>query len=176
MELYVSEIIPGRGGHETAYGLLSHVLEQRRGIPCPRICYAPSGKPFFVGINDLFFSISHTKTHVLVALSDHDVGADIETHRDVPPRLRDRLFTPEQLQSFDFFEAWTLREAVFKLTGEGGLMTMPLTKVGRQIVTPFPDVRCRSYDAVPGCTVSVACREGCFPDGIEFVDTALFSS
>ena len=176
MELFAAEMIPGMSGHETAYALLRHVLHRTRGIACPEIRRSENGKPYFAGRSDLFFSLSHTRTHVLVALSEHEIGADIETHRPITAKLRDRLFTPEEQEAFTFFEGWTLREAVFKLTGEGGLMTMPLKRTETEILTPFPGVRCRSYDCVPGCTAAVACREGDFPEEIEIVPADAFLS
>ena len=176
MELFAAEMIPGMDGHETAYALLRYALRRTRGIACPEIRRSESGKPYFAGRSDLFFSLSHTKTHVLIALSEHEVGADIETCRPVTAKLRDRLFTPEEQGEFTFFEGWTLREAVFKLTGEGGLMTMPLKRAGSEILTPFPGVRCRSYDGIPGCAAAVVCREGDFPAEIEIVPADAFLS
>lgn len=100
----------------------------------------------------------------------------MQTHRTVTPQLRDRLFTPEEQRDFEFFEAWTLREAVFKLTGEGWLMDMRLSLENGKIVTPWPDVRCRIYDSIPGCTAAVACRENDLPEQIQFVSLDAFSA
>lgn len=100
----------------------------------------------------------------------------MQTHRAVTPQLRDRLFTPEEQCNFEFFEAWTLREAVFKLTGEGWLMDMRLSLENGKIVTPWPDVRCRIYDSIPGCTAAVACRENDLPEQIQFVSLDAFSA
>jgi len=169
MELFASELGAGISGHDAAYALLRYALRLSRGMDCPEICRVPGGKPGFVGRDDLFFSLSHTKTHVLVALSDHEVGADIETLRHVTDRLRSRLFTAAEQDAFDFFEGWTLREAVFKLTGAGSLTGMPLSRENGSITVPIPGVRCRNYDDIPGCACAVACREGAFPTHIEIV-------
>lgn len=176
MELFAAKLAAGADSHAAAYALLRYALRRTRALPCPEILRNAGGKPRFAGRDDLFFSLSHTATHVLVALSDREVGADIETHRAVSPKLRDRLFTPEEQRDFAFFEAWTLREAVFKLTNEGWLMSMRLARVGGEVVTPFPGVRCRSYTGIPGCTAAVACREGTFPEKIEIVPTEAFLS
>lgn len=176
MYLFAAQIPSGGNGHETAYALLRWAVRRTCGIPCPEICRSETGKPRFAGRDDLFFSLSHTRTHVLIALSDADVGVDLETRRSIPDALRDRLFTAQEQRDFDFFEGWTLREAVFKLTGRGGLMSMRLARTADGISTPFPDVRCHSYTDVPGCAAAAACREGDFPDGIEIVPTDVFLS
>jgi hypothetical protein len=169
ISLNAAALRPGEDGHAAVYALLRHAVARRCGTPCPAIARAADGKPYFPARDDLFFSLSHTKTHVLAALSDHDVGADIETRRAVSDRLRDRLFTPQEQRDFEFFEGWTLREAVFKLTGASGLLRMPLAREGDVIVTPFPDVFCRCYDDVPGCAVSLASREADFPSAVALV-------
>lgn len=165
---------PETNGRAAAYALLRYALECVLGLPCPEICRTPGGKPYFVGRDDLFFSLSHTETHVLVVLSDRPVGADIQTHRAVTPQLRDRLFTPEEQHDFEFFEGWTLREALFKLTGEGWLMNMRLARENGNIVTPWPDVHCRTYDCIPGCTAAVACRESALPESVQLIPLDLF--
>ena len=174
MDLFAAQLPPGADGHAAAYALLRYAVLCTRGIPCPEIARAPGGKPYFIGTSVPYFSLSHTKTHVLAALSDREIGVDIETRRDVTDALRDRLFTPEEQRGFDFFDGWTLREAVYKLTGEGGLMTMRLARTAAGIVTPFPDVRCRNYDDIPGCAAAVACRAGDFAEKIELVPLAAF--
>ena len=176
MYLFAAEIPSASDGHKTAHALLGWAVQRVRGVPCPEIRRSESGKPYFDGDSGLHFSLSHTKTHVLLALSEHDVGVDIETRREVPERLRNRLFTVQEQREFDFFEGWTLREAVFKLTGAGGLMTMRLTRNDGGIVTPFPGVRCRSYNDIPGCAAAVACREGNLPGKIELVPADVFLS
>ena len=174
MELIAAQLPPGADGHAAAHALLRYAVQRTCGIPCPEIARSPAGKPYFIGTSVPYFSLSHTKTHVLAALSDYELGADIETRRSIDIRLRDRLFTPQEQREFDFFDGWTLREAVFKLTGDGGLMTMRLVRTADGIRTPFPGVRCWNYDGVPGCAAAVACRAGDFPARIKIVPPALF--
>ena len=174
MELFAAQLPPGADGHAAAHALLRYAVQRTCGIPCPEIARTPAGKPYFIGTSVPYFSLSHTKTHVFAALSDHEIGVDIETRRSIDNRLRDRLFTPEEQREFDFFDGWTLREAVFKLTGAGGLMTMRLARTDSGIVTPFPGVRCLNYSDVPGCAAAVACREGDFPGKIEIAAPELF--
>ena len=93
------------------------------------ICRTPRGKPYFAS-RDLFFSISHAKDTVAVALSDTPVGIDIEfidERRDILSLSR-RFFAPDEHKALsetagspidDFFALWTKKEALAKITGEG---------------------------------------------------------
>ena len=93
------------------------------------ICRTPGGKPYFAS-HDLFFSISHAKDTVAVALSDTPVGIDIEfidERRDILSLSR-RFFAPDEHKALsetagspldDFFALWTKKEALAKITGEG---------------------------------------------------------
>jgi len=174
VRLFAAAIADGRTGHDTALALLRRAVREVWGCACPEIGKTAAGKPFFVGRPGMFCSISHTRTHVLVGLSSHPLGVDIETPRRLREGLRDRLFTPEEQRDFSFLEGWTLREAVYKLTGQGSLRTMRLAREGGEIVTPFPGVRCRVYADVPGCVASAACRRGQFPAHIEIVPADAF--
>ncbi len=77
-------------------------------------------------------------------------------------------------REFGLFELWTLREAVFKLTGRGALMSMELRREGGETVTPFAGVRCRSYADLPGCAAAAASFDGAFPEIIEIVPPERF--
>jgi hypothetical protein len=157
-----------------AYALLSYAVAQTWGRPCPEIVRDNAGKPSFIGDTGMCFSISHSQSRVLVAVSQAPVGVDVEVHRQVRPDLKKRIFSPQMQENFNFFEGWTVREAVFKLTGEGGLTTMELEKRAGEIITPFPTVKCRVYASIPGCTASAASRADNFPDQIEEVSPELF--
>ena len=92
------------------------------------ICRTSGGKPYFASA-DLFFSITHAKDTVAVALSDTPVGIDIEfidERRDILSLSR-RFFAPDEHKAIsesnspteDFFALWTKKEALAKITGEG---------------------------------------------------------
>lgn len=92
------------------------------------ICRTSGGKPYFAS-RDLFFSITHAKDIVAVALSDTPVGIDIEfidERRDILSLSR-RFFAPDEHKAIsesnspaeDFFALWTKKEALAKITGKG---------------------------------------------------------
>jgi hypothetical protein len=63
------------GGHDAAWALL-RLAAARLGSPPCRRSRAPPGEKPRSRAGRLFFSLSHTRTHVLCALADRDVGAD----------------------------------------------------------------------------------------------------
>ncbi len=140
---------------------------------CPAIVRPERGRPFFDAAGR-FFSLSHTGARLLAGVSEHEVGVDAERFRPVRAGLRERIMSPEEREEFELFELWTLREAVFKLTGRGALMSMELRREHGEIVTPFAGVRCRSYGDLPGCAAAAAAFEGDFPGKIEIVPAERF--
>lgn len=84
------------------------------------------GKPVAEG--GLCFNLSHSGSYVLLALSDFDVGCDIERVKQIRPlRLGMTVFCKNELKLIEdsadrlsaFYSLWTRKEALIKCTGEG---------------------------------------------------------
>lgn len=100
---------------------ISHCSEQLR------FEYGKYGKPYLKNAA-LYFSLSYTYGVYLIALSDDEIGADIERLRAAKPNVASRCFTDSEnhylhrnMALFDkrFYELWTQKEAYLKYTGEG---------------------------------------------------------
>ena len=133
MELFWTQITdaqPARPARTKAHGsawgvsLLAYAVRAVWGIDLPETAELPGGKPYFPACPQLHFSVSHTRTAALVAVSAAPVGADVEQVRPLHPAMARRLAQADcgDLQPF---ELWTLRESWFKLTGAGDLRTIP---------------------------------------------------
>ena len=109
--------------------LLKYALEYLK-FEYENTCFkrTKSGKPFAENIN-IKFSISHSGNFAAVALSDSDIGIDIEKTKDYNPAVAKRFFTENEydmIMSFEnehekedmFFRMWTLKEAYVKMAGE----------------------------------------------------------
>ncbi len=92
----------------------------------------PSGKPYLRDVPAFYFSLSHTRGAVAVAVSSRDIGVDVERLGPARPRVAERCFTAEE-QSYigqsdnpgrAFYEVWTRKEAYLKYTGQG--LSVPL--------------------------------------------------
>ena len=97
--------------------------------------YNDAGKPCLTHPEHVYFSLSHSGEYVLCAVSDREIGCDIQKITDVRLALAKRFFTDEEAahiagqpsaaaQTDLFFRYWTLKESFIKARGWG--LTMPL--------------------------------------------------
>ena len=119
--------------------LALYALRQNFGEVCPELYnsprgdilrYAESGKPY-VGVGSgMFVSISHSHGLCAVAVSDSEIGIDIEYIDPNRPyerlkRLAKRFFATDELEyaaadlTERFFEVWCAKESYVKYTGDG---------------------------------------------------------
>ena len=126
------------------------------------------GKPFFAGLRDLHFNLSHSGEAVMAAFSGVPVGLDIECRgrsRDFAGIAR-RFFLPGEAdavlnsgsdQEDVFLKIWTAKEAIVKLSGEGlagGLSLAGMTPDGRGFLGD-KQVCLRHFNS-DGCSGTVA--------------------
>ncbi|HZM81113.1 MAG TPA: 4'-phosphopantetheinyl transferase superfamily protein [Candidatus Limnocylindrales bacterium] len=98
---------------------------------CPACGRASAGRPVVHSEGDpLWFSLSRSGPHWLLALSRHLLGVDIECRRPVDIEALEPLaLTEQERRTLDdrdkadrldlFFRCWTRKEAVFKAAGAG---------------------------------------------------------
>ena len=87
--------------------------------------YNEHGKPYFEG--GPYFSISHCKTGIAVAVADEPVGIDIESIRRADEELMERVLNNDERLAVSgerdrdraFTKLWTQKEAVVKMLGTG---------------------------------------------------------
>ncbi len=158
-------------------GLLLEKALKEEGIRDTRIELAPDGKPYLKNHRDIFFSLSHSGTAVLCAISDAPVGCDIQIIKNVPQGVARRAFSLEeqnammvtdaQIQRQYFYKLWTGKESYLKMTGEG-LKHMPndftislpfgcQTVRGREVT--FMDIPCEATYQAAVCVKGCISRE-----------------
>lgn len=115
-----------------AAGLLLREALSREGLePGVRISEQKGGKPVLDG-GQYFFNISHAGTYAVCALSDCEVGVDIEEYarferrKERNRRIAERIMTPEEWELWsrtesgpELLKIWTRKESFSKLTGKG---------------------------------------------------------
>ena len=90
--------------------------------------YNEHGKPYIE--NAPYFSISHCKQGIAVAIDDQPIGIDIEAIRHADPELIARTMNEEEQSRIEnresriesaraFTRLWTQKEAIVKLEGTG---------------------------------------------------------
>lgn len=101
------------------------------------LCRTERGKPYFPAFPEVFFSVSHSGSFLVCAVSDGPVGVDLQIHERRKGESEEeaflrlsaiakRFFSPaesEFVSQFSdlrrFFLLWTARESYVKLNGRG---------------------------------------------------------
>ena len=103
-----------------AYTLLKYALKQE-GIENFETCMGQNGKPYLKDI-PLFFNLSHTDCGFICAVSQSEIGADIQTIKEPSGSLLKKVCSEKELQTVtnaenparEFTRFWTLKEAAIK--------------------------------------------------------------
>lgn len=102
----------------------------------------PAGKPYFKNRPGFYFNLSHSGEYAVCALSDREVGVDIQEWRKLSmDNMAKRIFDGKEMEIWQkhsgeakksyFYSVWTAKEACVKCTGAG------LSKDFRQLRTDF---------------------------------------
>ena len=98
-----------------AYEMLRRTMQDHFGWEAlPEISFGAHGKPYFTSCPDVFFSLSHSRSAVLLAVHDHSIGVDIERLRPVSERMRTRFHASDEAA---FWQDWVQRESCCKRRG-----------------------------------------------------------
>ena len=78
-----------------------------------------NGKPFFKDMPQNKFNLSHSGGIAVAAVSDNDIGVDIEFIRDGmdTEKISKRFFGISDISKENFFKLWTQEEAYSKMLG-----------------------------------------------------------
>ena len=115
--------------------LLQHALREEYGITkVPEFEYNEFGKPSLPNL-PIHFSLSHCKDAVACAVSDHNIGIDVESIVPYNPDVARRVCTPTELEMLeqsenkdtDFIKLWTIKEAISKYEGMG--VSLPFSEI-----------------------------------------------
>jgi len=129
--LLIGKLLLKRGLNE--FGFQDFLLEN--------IQYNAFNRPY-INARELDFNISHAGQYVICALSkQHRVGVDIEQVHPVDLQDFATCFTGPELDRlsrspeflFDFFNIWTIKEAVIKADGRGLQIPLQQFEAGEQI-------------------------------------------
>ena len=85
--------------------------------------YNKNGKPYTKDL-PVFFNISHSGDYAVCAVSDCEIGIDIEKIKPYNMRAAEKFATEAEKEYIcscknGFFEIWTIKEAYFKCIGTG---------------------------------------------------------
>lgn len=118
---------------DALHGFVQRILQQELQTEEPlRIERYPQGKPYLPDYPGFFFNYSDGGDYAALAVSDTEVGVDLETIRSRPNYLAvlHRFFLPEEYAAVEkadseyirlvrFFRLWTQKESALKHAGCG---------------------------------------------------------
>lgn len=132
--------------------------------------YGQGGKPYFENY-PYYFNLSHSGDYVACALSEREVGIDLQEHRGAAlERVAERYFSPAEVfalmrvrdRTALFFRLWARKEAYGKLSGKGIMEVVgrDLWSGGAEAVVDVGETLCfEEYDGLQGYSMAV-CRYG----------------
>ena len=109
---------------------LSPIINCQLSIVNCQFIIAEHGKPYLNNHDGIYFNISHCKEAIATAVSDCEIGIDIEGCRRFSDTLLERAFNEEEKElvrknekpEMEFARIWTRKESFFKWTGTGILI------------------------------------------------------
>lgn len=156
--------------------LLRQQLSQKTGLPPLALPFTFNAyqKPQLSGAYPWHFSISHSQNTTAIAIAAAPIGIDIEHTTAEPDKRIIPLFVRDDEQhllqdKIDFYQLWTLKEAVLKALGTGfytdpsHLQLRPLTK---QLFKTYLDRQAYiAHSLMPKPDLQLAIAQ---PDGLDF--------
>lgn len=140
------------------------------------------GKPYLADLPGLYVNWSHSGACVICALSDREVGIDLqETRREPKEALIHRVLRPEEQSFYDrapeadrhrlFYEYWTVKESYLKALGTGFCTSLDTFIVRMEGICPTvvsegrtAGYTCRLLETVQRGYAAAVCIEGVHPE------------
>lgn len=152
--------------------LLEHIIGEK-GYSGNQIAIEENGKLYLPGVDDFFFSLSHSGEYAACVISDVPVGVDIQQKRETRANIARRFFQceeaekiekqPQEKQTDLFFRYWTGKESYLKLKGQGilgGLDSFFVDLEEKRIIDNYNDnqkIYLKEYKCLEDYYISVAC-------------------
>lgn len=102
--------------------ILGEMIKTEYGIENFVVNTGKNGKPY---TDVCYFNISHSEDYLACAISENEIGIDIEVLRDIKPRNYYKLFSENESKYVNFSNTsqrylmiWTRKEALLKAKGE----------------------------------------------------------
>ena len=92
--------------------------------------YGPQGKPYLIDYPGIHFSLSHSGNMAVLAISDSEIGIDVQERRGYQEKVAKRFYHESEIAVIEaisdpaekancFYQMWTAKEAYIKFTGKG---------------------------------------------------------
>lgn len=101
--------------------------------------------------NDIFFSLSHSRSVLAIAISDTEVGIDIQSmNAPIASGLAERILTEDEISEYTslpqndknpyLMKAWSIKESIFKAYGKASFYPSKISINEYECYTEFIDI------------------------------------
>ena len=136
--------------------------------------YDGNGKPVS-DMDGIHFSLSHSGRYVACAIASNPIGVDIQWQKETNQKTIEKVLTKNQLdmirtmppkkQQDAYYDFWCLKEALFKVTGEGSVrqsVEFEFSNLGGRLGISKGNLNLKNYSTLPGYSLGI-CVEGSLP-------------
>lgn len=110
-----------------SYFLLLYALRENYGIKNPKLSYSKNGKPYLIDYPAIHFNLSHCPKGCICAVSDREIGVDIQDVRPFSWDVAKRVCCENELKLLHssndrdkmFTQIWAMKESYLKMSGMG---------------------------------------------------------
>lgn len=110
-------------------GLVAEHMLREAGADDLSLALSQHGKPYLANHDNIFFNISHDGELAVCAVSDREVGVDVQKKTAYDPKVAQRVFTESEIVFIEsskdrdetFTKLWVRKESIIKLLGVGFL-------------------------------------------------------
>ena len=101
--------------------------------------------------NDIFFSLSHSRSVLAIAISDTEVGIDIQSmNAPIASGFAERILTEDEISEYTclpqndknpyLMKAWSIKESIFKAYGKASFSPSKISINESECYTEFIDI------------------------------------
>ena len=129
-----------------------------------------NGMPYMEN-NPFYFSLSHSGKYIACGLSAFPIGVDVQVHDPKTKSTIEKVLTKNQLdmikllppakQKTAHFDFWSLKEIIYKCTGEGSIRTpveFEFHNAGGRLGITYHDYNLNYYNLFPNCSMGVCSK------------------
>lgn len=128
-DLRANEEVNGRDGNKECNPSYA-IPKDEEGRYIIHYGYGPQGKPYLIDYPGINFSLSHSGNMAVLAISNSEVGIDVQERRGYQEKVAKRFYHEREIAVIDaisdpaekancFYQMWTAKEAYIKFTGKG---------------------------------------------------------
>lgn len=158
--------------------VLKYLLSKETGLDVSQIHFVlnDNNKPYLQLDYPLFFNVSHSGNYAIIALSNQEIGVDIERiksgfdYAEIVPTVFNNLeiktIDNSENKNYTFYKFWTRKEAIVKATGKGIddditqiTVVDGLHSVSSQLLSGSKNITVFSFDITPEYLGAIAITE-----------------